>query len=396
MEHQAIATAAEPVAEVKPARLLLVDDKPANLLALEALLEDSKHEIVTASSGQEAIASALIDDFALILLDVMMPEMDGFETARHIRETERNRRTPIIFVTAYRELEEQLLRGYVAGAVDFLYKPIDPDILRFKVSVFVDLYQQRTLIRKYSSQLEMTNNDLERRVAERTAELRVSNQELRLFAYAASHDLKEPLRTIASFAKLLEERYKDQLDSDARDLISDISTSAHRLDSLLSDLLAYSELAKPEEAVGFCDTDAVLAAVMLMLEVLVRDNNATITHDPLPGVAADFNEVLQLFQNLIDNAIKYKGTDPPHIHISAKQQGEQWMFSVKDNGLGIESLYHNQVFGIFKRVHGREYRGNGIGLAICKKIVERRHGRIWVESQPGQGSTFCFTLPAAD
>src|ERR1700730_1180362 len=160
MENQAIATAPDSLAEVRPARLLIVDDKPANLLALQALLEQPGHEILQAASGQEAIASALVHDFALILLDVMMPEMDGFETAQHIRESERNRSTPIIFVTAYRELEDQLLRGYVAGAVDFLYKPIDPDILRFKVSVFVDLYQQRELVRKYSSQMEMANIDL--------------------------------------------------------------------------------------------------------------------------------------------------------------------------------------------------------------------------------------------
>ena len=411
MENQAVATATDPLAEIKPAKLLLVDDKPANLLALQALLEEAGHEIVTAPSGQEALANALIDDFALILLDIMMPEMDGFETARRLREGERNGRTPIIFVTAYRELEEQLLRGYVAGGVDFLYKPIDPDVLRFKVSVFVDLYQHRALIRGYSSKLEKanielekantelgkTNADLEQRVAERTADLRASNQELRLFAYAASHDLKEPLRTIATYAKLLDERYNRQFDADAKYLISDISNSARRLNSLLNDLLAYSEqVNKPENAAGYCDTEAVLAAVTMMLEVLIRDANAIITHDPLPRVGAEFNEVLQLIQNLIDNALKYRRAAPPHIHISAQQQNGLWLFSVKDNGQGIESQYHEQVFGIFKRLHGSEYSGNGIGLAICKKIVERRHGRIWVESEPGQGSNFCFTLPAAD
>lgn len=397
MENQSIATAPDSLAEVRPARLLIVDDKRANLLALQALLEQPGHEIVQAASGQEAIASALVDDFALILLDVMMPEMDGFETARHIRETERNQRTPIIFVTAYRELEDQLLRGYVAGAVDFLYKPIDPDILRFKVSVFVDLYQQRELVRKYSSQMEMANIDLERRVAQRTAELRASNHELRLFAYAACHDLKEPLRTIATFAQLLDDRYKNHLDGDAGDLISSIANSAHRLNSLLTDLLAYSEqINKPETPGGFCDSEAVLATVLMLLEASIRDTSATITHDPLPHVAAEFNEVLQLLQNLIDNALKYKGTASPRIHISARQEDEKWVFFIKDNGLGIESRYHDEVFGIFKRVHGREFSGNGVGLAICKKIVERRHGRIWVESEPGQGSTFCFTLPAAD
>ena len=133
----------------------------------------------------------------------------------------------------------------------------------------------------------------------------------------------------------------------------------------------------------------------MMLDVLVRESHAVITHDPLPQVGAEFNEVTKLFQNLIGNAIKFRGADAPHIRISAQQQNEKWLFSVKDNGIGIHPQHHGEIFGIFKRLHGREYDGNGIGLAICKKIVERRDGRIWVDSQPGQGSTFYFTLPEA-
>lgn len=394
MESTGVGSDADTLAHANPVKILVVDDVPANLLALEAVLDNRGYEIVTATSGPEAVASVVIHDFAVILLDVMMPEMDGFQTASRIREIEQGRRTPIIFVTAFRELEKQLHRGYGSGAVDFLYKPIDPEVLRFKVSVFADLHKQADLVKRYSMQLEAANAVLERRVEERTAELRESNEELRQFAYVASHDLKEPLRTIATFAALLSERHKDRLDEDAGNFIDLIVDSARRMDSLLDDLLAYStHVHQASEPTALCDSESALAGVLVMLDGLIREKQAVITHDPLPAVAADSTELLQLFQNLIGNGIKYQRNDVPRVHVSAAQSGEEWLFSVQDNGLGIHSKYYDQIFGIFKRVHGREYPGNGIGLAICKKIVERRRGRIWVESALGRGSTFYFTLP---
>jgi CheY-like chemotaxis protein len=206
MENTAVARDPEPLGEPEPVKLLLVDDRPTNLLALEAVLDNRGYEIVTASSGREAVASVLSHDFAVILLDVMMPEMDGFETASRIREVDAGRMTPIIFVTAHREFEAQLHQGNRSGAVDFLYKPIDPEVLRFKVSVFANLQRQADLLKKYSTQLQAANAALEQRVEQRTAELRASNEELRQFAYVASHDLKEPLRTITTFAEMLSQR----------------------------------------------------------------------------------------------------------------------------------------------------------------------------------------------
>ena len=309
---------------------------------------------------------------------------------------EQAKRTPIIFVTAFRELEEQLHRAYSSGAVDVLYKPIDPEVLRFKVSVFADLHRQAELLKNYSTQLRAANAVLEQRVEHRTAELLVLNEELLQFAYAASHDLKEPLRTIASFAMLLSQRCKERLDEDAANLIDHIVVSAQRMDSLLNDLLVYStHVNKASEDGALCDSEGALAAALLMLDGMIREKNAAITHDPLPPVPADFNEIVQLFQNLIGNGLKYQRDEIPRVHISAAQGNEEWLFSVRDNGLGIDSKYFDQIFGVFKRVHGREYPGNGIGLAICKKIVERRHGRIWVESAVGKGSVFYFTLPNA-
>src|ERR1700733_1481145 len=384
-------------AQPNPAKVLLVDDLPANLLALEAVLDNRGYEIVTATSGPDAVASILVNDFAVILLDVMMPGMDGFETASRIRELEKARRTPIIFVTAFRELDGQMHRGYGSGAVDFLYKPIDPEVLRFKVSVFADLQRQADLLKSYSMQLQATNAVLEQRVEERTAELRASNEDLRQFAYVASHDLKEPLRTITAFATLLSQQNKERLNEDAPTFIEYIVNSARRMDSLLDDLLMYStHTNKASEAAGLCDSDAALAGVLMMLDGLIREKRAMITHDPLPLVAADFNELVQLFQNLIGNGLKYQRNEIPRVHVSVEQRDEESLFSVRDNGLGIEPEYRDQIFGIFKRAHGREYPGNGIGLAICKKIVERRHGRIWVESAVRKGSTFYFTLPNAE
>jgi two-component system sensor histidine kinase/response regulator len=182
MESTAVAREPEPIREPGPVKLLLVDDRPTNLFALEAVLDNRGYQIVTATSGQEAIARVLSHDFAVILLDVMMPGMDGFETASRIREVEAGRNTPIIFVTAYKEFEEQLHKGYGSGAVDFLYKPIDPDVLRFKVSVFANLQRQADLLKKYSAQVQAANAALEQRVEERTAELRASNEELEQFA----------------------------------------------------------------------------------------------------------------------------------------------------------------------------------------------------------------------
>jgi light-regulated signal transduction histidine kinase (bacteriophytochrome) len=208
--------------------------------------------------------------------------------------------------------------------VDLLYKPIDPDVLRFKVSIFAELHRQADLLKKYSLQLEAANGTLERRVEERTEELRKSNEELRQFAYVASHDLKEPLRTMASYASLLSKRYKGRLDGDAEGFISNIVDGARVMDSLLNDLLLYSTQVNKtcKVAAADCDSEAALTGVLLMLDALIRESNAVITHDPLPPVTADFSELVQLFQNLIGNALKYRRDEVPRIHVSAEQHNE--------------------------------------------------------------------------
>jgi PAS domain S-box-containing protein len=226
-------------------------------------------------------------------------------------------------------------------------------------------------------------------------EVERSNAELQQFAYVASHDLQEPLRMVASYVKLLDRRYGDKLDQDARDFIGYAVEGSTRMQQLINDLLTYSRVGtrgKPFEPV---DLEAVFAGIMDNLTVTIQESNATVTHDLLPIVLADDLQMLQLFQNLVSNGIKFHGDEPPRVHVSAKRAGDFWQFSVSDNGIGIDPEYFSRIFIIFSRLHTRaEYPGSGIGLAICKKIVERHGGHIWVESTPGNGSTFLFTIPA--
>ncbi|MFA7241451.1 MAG: ATP-binding protein [Sulfuricellaceae bacterium] len=233
-------------------------------------------------------------------------------------------------------------------------------------------------------------------LAKKTAELARSNQELEQFAYIASHDLQEPLRMVSSYVQLLARRYQGKLDQDADEFIHYAVDGATRMQRLITDLLSYSRVGTRGKAFEPIDGYQVLAAALDNLQLAIADNAATITHDPLPTVTADSSQLTQLFQNLIGNAIKFHGEQPPAIHIGAQQHGDEWLFSIRDNGIGIAPENFERIFLIFQRLHTREeYPGTGIGLAVCKRIVERHGGRIWLESQPGQGTTFFFTLPVS-
>ena len=235
----------------------------------------------------------------------------------------------------------------------------------------------------------------EETLKEKTEELARSNRELEQFAYVASHDLQEPLRMVTNYVQLLARRYKGKLDSDADDFINFAVDGALRMWKLINDLLAYSRVGMRAKELEATDCETVFSQTLDNLRVAIEENEAVVTHTPLPTVKGDHLQLGQLFQNLIGNAIKFRGDEPPRVHLSAKRNGSGWTFSVRDNGIGIAPEYAERIFVIFQRLHGREeYPGTGIGLALCKKIVERHGGRIWVESEVGKGATFYFTLPA--
>ncbi len=346
--REGTAAASVPEASGQKVKILMVDDRPANLLSLEAILEDLGQDLIKANSGKEALRYLLNNDFAVILLDVKMPEMDGFECAALIRERERSRHTPILFVTAHKD-DEHLFRGYYAGAVDFLYKPINPEVLRSKVSVFVELSRKNEQLKEHARMLEernaeletaieerrkaedevrRLNSELEQRVRERTSDLVRANDELRQFGYAASHDLREPLRTIASYTQLLERRYAESFDREANEFLKYIVDSVHRMDSLLSDLLSYShQLNASEQALSVIDSEAVLAGVLMNLDSAIRDSGAEVTADALPRVVSDFAQLGQVFQNLIGNSIKYRGRKAAaHSHLGRRAGARMAVF----------------------------------------------------------------------
>jgi len=234
----------------------------------------------------------------------------------------------------------------------------------------------------------------EEALKEKTEELARSNRELEQFAYVASHDLQEPLRTVTNFVQLLAQRYKGRFDSDADDFIDFAVGGAVRMWKLINDLLAYSRVGTRGHTFEPINCETILQGALDNLKVTIEESGAVVTHDSLPTVMADSLQLGQLFQNLVGNAIKFRGDERPRIHLSASRNGGGWTFSVRDNGIGIAPEFAERIFIIFQRLHGpQKYPGTGIGLAICKKIVERHGGRIWVESEPEKGATFYFTLP---
>ena len=256
-----------------------------------------------------------------------------------------------------------------------------------------ELYSTAEELRTSNEELILARNNL----TEMVSKLKTSNRELEQFAHVASHDLQEPLRMVASFTQLLERRYKGQLDEDADDYIGFIVEGAQRMKSLIDDLLTFSRLNTEPCKYEPVLIEVALDDVIFNLKSSIEENNVTITYDHLPTVMGDLSQIRQLFQNLISNAIKFHGDEPPKIHISAKEYEKEWLFRVSDNGIGINRNHQEQIFSIFKRLHTRkDYEGTGIGLAICKSIVERHGGRIWVESEENNGANFYFNMCKSD
>ncbi len=250
--------------------------------------------------------------------------------------------------------------------------------------------------KKNEEELRIYREHLEDLVKERTIELERSNKELEQFAYIASHDLQEPLRMVVSYIQLIEKRFKDSFNAEAREFMWFAVDGAKRMQQLINDLLTYSRVTTRGKPLTRVSCETVLENALRNLAVAVEECHGAVTHDALPDVFGDDTQLAQLFQNLIGNGLKFHGDNPPAVHVSCAREGNAWVFSVRDNGIGIDPQYNETIFLIFRRLHGRdEYPGTGIGLAVCKKVVERHGGRIWVESALKKGSTFYFTLPAS-
>jgi signal transduction histidine kinase len=368
-------------------KILLVDDREENLIALERLLADLPVELHKATSGNDALKLILHHDFALALLDIQMPGMDGYELARILRDEARTARMPFIFISAIYKDNFNIFKGYEEGAFSYITKPFEPRVLINKVKFFIEKHEQEQALKN-------AQYILEQRVKERTADLERSNADLEQFAYVASHDLQEPLRMVTSYVQLLQRRYSDRLDKDANEFIDFAVDGTVRMKRLITDLLNYSRATRPAEQVAV-DLNEVLTNVRENLRSAITASGALIKVGPLPTVKAERTGMLQLFQNLVSNAIKFRQEGQvPEVHVEATEEPGQWTFSVQDNGIGIDEQFAEKIFTLFHQLNDRSlYAGTGIGLAIARKVVQRAGGRIWFHSVPGEGALFRFTLP---
>jgi signal transduction histidine kinase len=405
-------------------RILLVDDREDNLLSIESILESDGYRFEKATSGRHALKILLQEtEFALILMDVKMPHLNGFETASLIYERDKLRHIPIIFVTANSYGDENIFKGYRAGAVDYIYKPINPDLLRAKVSVFIDLYKKNHKLILQEQRLININRNLENEIKERKFSedkvkalnqqlmenidrLEAANKDLDMVAFMASHDLQEPLRKILTFTERLKGRYETIFDDEGKKFIGRIQKSAERMQALISDIMTFSKIATTKDTFISSDLNVLLKDVMNDLEESIKEKKAHINmKTELPVIFANPVLMRPLFFNLISNALKYSRNNlPPVINIKCdnnvllqsgrNSQMQYCRIFIEDNGIGFDQKYAEQIFGMFKRLHTNDqYEGTGIGLALCKKIVEEHEGFISATSRINEGSTFIISLP---
>ncbi|HET7819322.1 MAG TPA: response regulator [Bacteroidia bacterium] len=401
------------ISEKSPVKILAVDDREDNLLSIETILEQEKYTIVKATSGRAALKILLQQqDFTLILMDVQMPDMNGFETASLIYEREKLRHIPIIFITAHNQGEERMFEGYKMGGVDFIYKPINPELLRYKVSVFVELYQKTHELLNHERKLLAANRKLEQEVQERrlkeekirllneqllenNIQLKNTIEELDRFAYVASHDLQEPLRKILVFSDKLQTKYKDSLDVEVSQSLDKIAKASARMQSLINDLLKFSRETIVNEDFVSIPLTQLLQDVIADLEVEIEKSSAQVSWDSLPEVWGVPSQIRQLFQNLLSNAIKFrKKEEIPAVRIYSEPWNGLNRIIIQDNGIGFDQKYSEEIFMVFKRLHSyHEFEGSGVGLSICKKIIDRHSGSIKAESKIGEGSRFIIEFP---
>ncbi|WP_199249133.1 response regulator [[Phormidium] sp. ETS-05] len=363
--------------------ILIVDDMPVNLRVLNQILTQHGYKVRKALSGEMALTACEATLPDLILLDILMPDLDGYEVCSRLKSQAKTRKIPVIFLSALDEAEDKV-KAFHVGAADYISKPFQVEEVLARVTHQLTIVHLNQQLANQNAQLQKLN-----------AELMRSNAELEQFAYVASHDLQSPLQATIGYADMLLWKYDSVLDENAKHYVNQIVQSGLRMKNLIQDLLAYSRLGngqldwQPVEAV------AALQDALENLRQEIAATGAQINHSELPKVRGDRTQLTQLFQNLLSNAIKFRRSGvTPQINIScvAGDRGES-RFAVSDNGIGIPEEKFDCIFEAFHRLHGyQEYPGTGLGMAICKRIVTRHGGRIWVNSQPGEGTTFYFTL----
>jgi light-regulated signal transduction histidine kinase (bacteriophytochrome) len=380
--------------------VLIVDDEPKNLLAVEAVLQPLGTTMVRASSGPVALRKVLEGDFAVILMDVQMPGMDGFEAAGMIRAREKSRNIPIIFLTGIGDTAAWVSRGYVAGAVDYLVKPIVPEILRAKVEIFVELATARLKLQeemaaraKAAKEIESLNEVL----AQRNAELMEANADLESFNQTVSHDLRTPLRHIQGYIEMLDASLAGRLQGTELEQLDVIKNAASRMNVLVNDLLSFCRLSRAHLTEQAVDMRRLVDSVLEILRPDLRQRAIDWKIEELGTVRGDRALLQQVWTNLISNAVKYsKKALPAKIVIERKDEKTGPVFRVTDNGVGFDMKYAEKLFGVFQRLHSaKEFDGVGIGLANVRRVIERHGGRVWAEASPGAGASFYFSLPGA-
>jgi two-component system, sensor histidine kinase and response regulator len=415
------------------ASILIVDDREDKLLAIEAVIADLGQNIVRATSGKDALRCLLNGDFAVILLDVNMPGMDGFETAHLIRQRQSLELTPIIFVTSISDTETHVSRGYALGAVDYILTPVMPEVLRTKVAVFVELFKKTAQLRRQTELLQQAhdeleirvtdrtaelavtnkalqaeiaerqrieasvrriNDELEQRVLERTEELAATNQELEAFTYSVAHDLQAPLRNIQSYAELLEEDFGSNFPADAHGYLKRIASRGKYMAQLVEDLLKLSRIGKADLNRQETEIKSIVEEIVAATKLESQNREIQWEIGELSTFVCDPRLVRLVFTNLLSNAVKY--TQPRQaakIEIGQTRIDDEMSIYIKDNGVGFDMRNADKLFGVFQRLHPPEaFQGTGIGLATVARIVRKHGGRVWAEGKEDKGATFYFTL----
>jgi signal transduction histidine kinase len=367
-----------------PVNILLVDDKPQNLSVLESILEGDDYRLTKAQSAQEALVALIATDFALIVLDVQMPETSGFELAQIIKERKRTRDIPIVFVTAHYSEDEHILSGYSAGAVDYLTKPINPAILKSKVAVFAELYRKTKALNEANQVLQSRNQ-----------ELMAVNNELEAFSYTVSHDLRAPLRHVSGFVEALREYTGENLDDQAQRYLTKVQDAAGEMGKLIDHLLAFSRMGRAELRLQLVDMNDLFQRSRDDLQPEIQGRRIEWQLASLPKLEADASLMRQVWTNLLSNAVKYtRPRDPARIEVGYEDSSNgEFVFFVRDNGVGFDMKYADKLFGVFQRLHrADQFEGTGIGLANVRRIVSRHGGRTWAEGKLDIGTTVYFAL----